>query len=239
MRTVIAIQARLASTRLPRKILSDICGKPMLSQIVRRCRAVPNADAVAIACPEKDSEVIFRATGMFPITGPEDDCLSRLLNVADELEADKLVRVTGDCPLIPPDLIRAAIETATKDKALPLVQNWRPRTFPDGFDFEVWDVPLLRKLSMRLTSEKDREYFSLWALNNKLDNHSMRNQGTDFSRMRFTVDYLEDLEVVRAIYEEMGDEVWGANLVVQWGMTHPEIMKKNAKHVKDFGETVG
>lgn len=237
MRTVVAVQARLGSTRLPKKILADLCGKPMLSQIVRRCRAVPNADAVAIACPEADADTIFRATGLQPITGPEEDVLTRLLNVADQLEADKIVRVTADCPLVCPDLIRAGIETATREKALPLVQNWRPRSFPDGFDFEVWDVPILRKMSMHLL-DKDREWFALWALNKKIDNHSIRNQGTDFSRMRFTVDFPEDLEVVRAIYEDMGDEVWGANLIVQWGMTHPHIMKKNEMHVKTFGEVV-
>lgn len=237
MRTVVAVQARLSSTRLPRKVLADVGGRPMLSQIVRRCRAVPNADAVAIACPEGDQGSIFTATGIKPITGPEEDVLTRLLNVADDLEADKLVRVTADCPLIPPDLIRAGIETCTKDQALPLLQNWRPRTFPDGFDFEIWDVGLLRKLSMHLM-DKDREWFALWALNNKVDNHSLRNSHTNFSRLRLTCDYPEDLEVIRALYEDMGEEVWGAEMIVQWCLTHQEIMKKNEKHVGTFGEKV-
>lgn len=235
MRTVIAVQARLSSSRMPRKVLADLAGKPMISQIVRRCRAVENADAVAIACPDEDAEAIFRATGIYPIKGPEEDVLTRLLNVADELEANKLVRVTADCPLICPDLIRMGIEVATKDNALPLVQNWRPRTFPDGFDFEVWDVPTLKKLSMRLM-DKDREWFALWAMDRKIDNHSIKNT-TDLSPLRLTVDYPEDLEVVRAIYEDMGDEVWGAELVTRWCVTHPDVMEKNQMRVSNFGES--
>lgn len=233
MRTVIAIQARLSSERMPRKILADICGRPMLSHIVRRCRAVQNAEAVAIACPEGDQGPIFSATGVRPITGPEHDLLTRLLNVADDLEADKLVRVTADCPLIPPDLIRAGIETAEKDGALPCVQNWRPRTFPDGYDFEVWDVPVLRLLSTQLR-DKDREWFASWYVDGKGNHHSMQNK-PNLAHLRLTVDYPEDLEVIRAIYEDMGDEVWGSELVARWCIANPQVMRKNQKHVKTFG----
>jgi len=234
MRTVIAIQARLGSSRMPRKILCDLHGRPMLNQILRRCRAVSNADGVAIACPEWDKTPIKMATGLDPITGPEDDVLTRLLNVADELEADKLVRVTADCPLIPPDMIRLGIEAMEKAHT-PVVQNWRPRTFPDGFDFEVWDVPVLQALSEKLRG-KDREYFALWAMNNNMTNRSIEGR-ENLSKWRLTVDYPEDLEVVRAIYAEMGDEVWGSDLILRWCAKNPHIMKLNKKHVKDFGES--
>lgn len=217
---------------MPRKVLCDIGGRPMLNQILRRCRAVPNADGVAIACPEWDKGPIMSATGVEPITGPEADVLTRLLNVADALEADKLVRVTADCPLIPPDLIRIGIEHSHK---APVVQNWRPRSWPDGFDFEVWDVPVLKMLSDKLIG-KDREYFAAWSLNNGINTHILECK-SDLSKWRLTVDFPEDLEVIRAVYEDMGEDVWGSDLILRWCQQNPAVMKKNQKHVKDFGES--
>ena len=230
MRTVIAIQARLSSSRLPNKALVDLNGKPLICQLLRRLRAVRNVDAVVVACPEKDAAAFWKATSVQPITGPEDDVLTRILNVADELEADKVVKVGADCPLVPPDGIEYGIKLSSGQR---LVQNWRPRMHPDGFDFDIWDVDYLRDLSMRLQGA-DREWFASWAAEHDGPGRWIPSNH-DASRIRLTVDYPEDLEVVRAIYKDMGDEIWGASLIFQWCLNNPQWVKLNQKHVKDFG----
>ena len=231
MRTVVAIQARLSSSRLPNKALADVNGKPMICQQLRRLRAVRGIDAVAVACPPKDAPAFWKATSVQPITGPEEDLLTRILNVADELEADKIVRVGADCPLAPPDGIEAGIKLCEKEK---LVQNWRPRIWPDGFDFDIWDVPYLRQLSMKYTNG-DREWFASKAAAETPGIHMKGQYRENLSRWRLTVDYPEDLEVIRAIWRDMGDEVWGAALVLQWCANNPRWMASNQKYVSDFG----
>lgn len=235
MKTVIAIQARLASVRLPRKILMDVNGKPMISHLYRRCSAVENAESVVIACPEDDRIDIGKETLLPTVGGPEVDVLTRLLNVAKQYEADRLVRVTGDCPLIPPDLIRHMIDQANKHfPEYDVVQNWKPRCHPDGFDCEVWDVSFLKHLSNELTKEGDREWFAQKALESGTKQIHV-GSGADYSRIRLTVDYPEDLEIIRAIYKDMGDEVWGAELIHRWVISHKRLMMTNAKYVGSYG----
>lgn len=226
MRTLIAVQGRLGSKRFPRKILEDLDGSPMIAQVARRCRAVKDV-GVLIACPEKEREEIFTATGIGTIGGPEDDLLTRLLNAADYNHAEVLVRVTADCPLICHDLIEHGLRQMKKYKAR-LVQNWRPRVWPDGFDFEVWEVKLMRELSEKLTGG-DREWFAQWALDHGVPSVHLPAPPftSNLQDIRLTVDKPEDLDVVRVLYGDMRGEVWGAELVVRWCLEHPKLVKKS------------
>jgi spore coat polysaccharide biosynthesis protein SpsF (cytidylyltransferase family) len=236
MRAVIAVQARLGSTRLPRKILSDINGKPMLSQIVRRCKATRLP--VTVSCPPEDAVEIAKALpGVDVVSGPEKDILFRLLLVAAHSKASHVVRVTGDCPLIPHDLILAALEASKK--GAPCVQNWRPRTFPDGFDFEIWDVGFLVALKAKLKPE-DAEYFAQYCLDKKLPNYALTYAGKNMAHLRLTVDYAEDLDVIREIYQAQGEDIWESGRVVEWCNAHPATMALNAAKVDGrFGARSG
>lgn len=232
MNPVVAVQARLSSTRLPRKVLVDVGGQPMLAQIVRRCKATTYP--VYISCPPEDAEEIGKAVpGTTVVPGPEKDVLWRMLLVAARGKATHLVRVTGDEPLIPHDLITRAVEEAGRTGAA-CVQSWRPRTFPDGFDFEVWHVPFLVALAAKLKDE-DREWFASWCLDKGMPSIPVTSAGENLSKLRLTVDYSEDLEVVRAIYEAMGEEIWDSGRVVSWCKMHPATMRKNQERVTDFG----
>ena len=229
MKTVIAIQARLKSTRLPRKILAEIGGKPLISQLFRRMRAVRAADDVVISCPYADAGEVQELTMLPCRSGPEEDVLTRLLIAAKGY--DFLVRVTADCPAMPPDLVEHMISDAVNRDEV--VQNWRPRAYPDGFDCEVWPVKVLLELSDSLTGD-DREWFAQAYLDQK--KRSFHPGGDkQLAKMRLTVDYPEDLEVIEALYSDMGDEVWGARRIIEWCYQNPRIMRFNKMHVKDFG----
>lgn len=231
MRTVIAIQARMSSQRLPGKVLMDLNGRPLLSQLYRRMRAVKEAFHVDIACPYKDREMIAEATGVEPVAGPEDDILTRLMNVVLDNKADFLVRITADCPAMPPDLVSHGIREAMRWRKV--VQNWRPRAHPDGFDFDIWPTHVLKELDGKLDG-KDREWFASAYLDAKGENVHVDGNRL-LSKLRLTVDYPEDLEVMRALYADMGDEVWGASLIVQWCTVNGLKMKPNEKYSGEFG----
>lgn len=214
----------------------------MLAQMHRRLQACKEAFAVVVACPIQDVKPIEQACPGIPVYGgPESDLLTRLLGCAEEYEAYTLVRVTADCPLVCPEMIDYGIQTLDKaqkrppSKQIPLVQNWRPRTYPDGFDFDIWSVDFLSKLS-ESCDPKYREYFAQHCVDVNLNNSSIQNT-QDLSKYRVTVDYPEDLELVRLIWAAMGDENWGAELIVRWLASHPEECKINAKRIDGtFGE---
>jgi spore coat polysaccharide biosynthesis protein SpsF (cytidylyltransferase family) len=229
-RTVIAIQARLGSKRMPRKILADLGGMPMLQYMYNRLKGCKEAFAVVVACPVEDVKAIEQACPGVPVFGgPEEDLLTRLHNCADEYEAYTLVRVTADCPLVCPEMLDHGIQILDKkhNQEIPLVQNWRPRTYPDGFDFDIWRVDFLAKISENMPAAQ-REYFAQWCLDHELSNSSIQNS-MNLSHFRLTVDYPEDLELVRKVVAAMGEEVWGAELIVRYLVTHPEDVEIN-KH---------
>lgn len=230
MRTVVAIQARLGSSRLPNKALVDLGGKPLIVQMLRRLKSIRGIHTVVVACPPQDAEKFRMATGEWPIIGPEEDVLTRILNVAKTFDADRIVRVGADCPLAPADGIEWALRRYPDER---LVQNTVPRTYPDGFDFDIWHTSYLKELSSRLTG-LDREWFVSCAIKSDRTCISVHAQN-DLSRWRLTVDYPEDVELLRKIYEDMGSEIWDSKRVLEWCARHPRDMKINQHRVTDFG----
>lgn len=236
MRVAIVIQARLDSQRLPKKILAEVDGLPMLAQLHKRMKASKRATAVIVACPVKDQAEIERATGLHCYGGPEQDLLTRLLGAAEMLEADMMVRVTGDCPLADPEMIDMGVGELWKAKNKGWCQDWEPRTYPDGLDYDIWRVDYLNYLDKKLKGD-DREYFASWCLKNKEDNLAIIN-GQDLSRMlRLTVDYTEDLELVRNVYGQMDGAIWNANDIISYVLANPEVNAINAVHIgaNNFG----
>lgn len=230
------IQARLKSQRLPKKILAEVDGLPMLSQLHKRMKASKRATAVIVACPEWDLKEIESATGLHCYGGPEEDLVTRLLGAAEMAEADMMVRITADCPLSDPAMIDFGIGELYKAKNKGWAQNWAPRTYPDGLDYDIWKVDYLKYLDKKLTG-KDREYFASWCAENKEDNIAVIN-GLDLSRMlRLTVDYEEDLTLIRNIYAQMDGAIWDANDIISYVLANPEVNAINSQHIgaNNFG----
>ncbi len=233
---LIVIQARLSSTRLPGKVLLPLAGRPMLSQIHRRCSSVRKVPVV-VACPEKDQEAIFTHTGIVPYGGPEEDLLTRLLIPLRKLECDALIRVTGDCPLVDPQMIQDFINVA-KSERTPIVTNtYPPRMWPNGVDLELYHRGFLEDMDKALQG-KDREYFYSWCLKNCGEHAFTKiNPDTDAHRVRLTVDYPEDLKLMEAIYKAQGREIWPIRDILLW-LYRPEnrsLMQLNKKYEMETG----
>ena len=149
-RCVAVVQARLASKRLPKKVLCKLGDRTMLEQIVRRCKAARTIDTVVVACPVGDDQEIFEATGILPIPGSDTDLVGRLtsaVKVADS-KATHFIRITGDCPLVCPRMIEHISWNAMNSGAK-IVTNWKRRTFPDGMDLDAWDMDWLLKQELK------------------------------------------------------------------------------------------
>ena len=145
MNTVAIVQARLGSTRLPRKVLMNLGGQTVLERVIGRLQRCRQLDEVVVATTTdpSDDEIVLESQRLCTrvTRGSETDVLSRYFESATEVAADLVVRVTSDCPLIDPKLIdrmvRHSKASSTQGHAYDYFSNVRPRSFPRGLDAEV------------------------------------------------------------------------------------------------------
>lgn len=162
MMAVCIVQARLNSTRLPRKVLLPLNGHTVLNEVLERCKTIPGIDRVVCAVPDGETELIDCALkfGVTVIAGPEHDVLTRYYRAARATDADIVLRVTADCPLISPELCGEVLATLKRENAGYASNVW-PRTFPKGVDCEAFTFKTLRDAYLNST---EREHVTTWML---------------------------------------------------------------------------
>jgi len=207
MKIVSTIEARMTSTRLPGKTLKPILGKPMLELLVERLRQARKVDEVVIATtvdPSDDSiEELARRMGVGIFRGSMDDVLDRVLKAAQAYKADIIVEMTGDCPLLDPNVVDLAIRTF-EEGDYDYVSNIVERTYPRGLDTQVYPTRVLAEVDRKTQDPADRENVSLYIYEHPGEyrlGHFHMEGGADHSGMRLTVDTLEDFQLISRIYE--------------------------------------
>lgn len=200
MRTVAIIQARLGSTRLPGKALMDVGGKPLLQHVVERAWQM-RVDQVVIATGTLADAEAFEA-GLSSVPGKETilmvpraidemDVLGRFAQAAKETQADAIVRLTGDCPLLDPYIANAVLKLYRETSGCEYASNVS-RGYVDGTDVEVMSRWALDAADAHATDLFDREHVSPW-----IRRHAVC--ATMQPIMKTSVDTMEDLERVRAM----------------------------------------
>jgi len=166
-RVVATIEARMGSSRLPGKVLMDALGEPMLMHLVRRLRAVPSVDNVVIATTTNSGDApivdFAAANGIACFRGSEDDVLARVIAAGESDGAEVLVEITGDCPVIDPDLVEQTIRMYFHHK-VDYASNSIVRGYPDGMDTQVISMAALKSSAALTSNPLDREHVSryLW-----------------------------------------------------------------------------
>lgn len=236
MRVGIISQARMTSTRLPGKVLLEAAGQSLLAWHVQRLRAAEIPLYLAITANAADDALAaFAAAHGLPCTrGDEHDVLARYQQCATAHDLDVIVRVTSDCPLIAPELIAAGVRRylAAADSRLYL-SNALERTYPRGFDFEVFSRELLEEAAARATRPEDREHVTPFLHQNRAGNVRFAHyrRPTDASRYRLTVDTAPDLALVRRLLEDYAAGGLSAEELIALLDAHPELVALNA-HVE-------
>lgn len=203
MTTVAVIQARMGSTRFPGKVLADLRGRPVLAHIIERCSRAETVDRVVVATTDAalDDPVAAqaRASGAGVTRGPVEDVLSRFVLAAREHDADVLVRITADCPLVDPGIVDRVVR-ARADAQADYAGNVEPPTYPDGYDVEVLTVACLARLDRDAVLPHEREHVTARVREHPGDFHTVNVCGDrDRSWIRLTIDVPEDLERVSAV----------------------------------------
>jgi spore coat polysaccharide biosynthesis protein SpsF len=238
MRIVAIIQARMGSTRLPGKVLSDLGGAPMLSRVVSRvCRAVSLDDVRVGTTTGAEDDVIARwcaQHGCPCFRGSRDDVLDRYYQAARQAGADAVVRVTADCPLIDPGVIdRVVAEFRARQPLVHYASNVAaPRTYPRGLDTEVIRSDALSRAWAEDQDPAWREHVTPYVYRHPelFHTHAVR-AGADYSAMRWTVDTAADREFARRVYGHFGDAPFSWQDVLALLGRNPEWLAINA-HVE-------
>lgn len=237
MQTVAIIQARMGSTRLPGKVMREIVGQPMIAHVVERARRIPSVDAVVVATSTHAKEAplvnYLRKQAVPVVRGPEHDVLARYVQAARTSTAERVVRITSDCPLLMPEVSDRVIQ-AFDSRRCDYASNTLERTYPRGLDTEVVSRDVLEAAHRSADDTADREHVTRYVLRRP---HRFQlcpvTGNTDCSDLRWTVDEEEDLELVRKIYDALYDEDshFGYQEVLNCLYEHPEWVDLN-RHVE-------
>jgi len=234
MRVVAIVQARMGSARLPGKVLLDLAGEPMLVRDMNRLSRAQTLDKVVVATTVDPADDVIarlcdeRSWSCF--RGSQEDVLDRYYRAAVDYEANVVVRITSDCPLIDPEVVdRVVHEFLEQQPALDYASNTLPnRTFPRGLDTEVFRFDVLEQTWHQDHNPTWREHVTLYIRSHPelFRTHGVMNE-VDYSHMRWTVDTPEDIAFVRRIYNhfECDQFLWQDVLVVL--KEHPEWLKIN------------
>lgn len=207
MTTLIIVQARMTSTRLPGKVLLPLAGEPMLSRLVERLRRVQRADGIVVATTTNTADdPIAALCAQLDVPchrGSEHDVLARYADAARLHGANVVVRITSDCPLIDPALIDQVI-AAYAEGGSDYVSNMLPPTWPYGMAVEVFSADALAQAHAEATQAAEREHvtpFLYW----HPERYRLRNVASpvDLSTHRWTVDTSEDYELVSRLFDHL------------------------------------
>ena len=209
MKVVAITQARMTSTRLPGKVLREAAGRSLLGHHIERVRRAATVDEVVVATTANATDDVIAGwcarEGVAVFRGSEHDVLSRYVGAANEHDADVVVRVTSDCPLIDPEVIDLTVRAfAAEALDCDYASNRIVHTYPRGLDTEVLWRSVLNTAAREATDAPDREHVTLfvWRQPERFRLVNLQADG-DYSRHRWTVDTPEDFELMRRIIEDL------------------------------------
>ncbi len=206
MKIVIIVQARMTSTRLPGKVLKVVMGKPLLEYQIERLRRIKSVDEIVIATTTNDTDqpiVDFCNRLSVPyFRGSEEDVLARYHGAAEKHNADIVVRITSDCPVIDPAVCEEAITYFLNNQDQ--YDYVRLEQYPRGLDAEVFSYKTLDECFKEATDNPDREHVTPFIYRHP-ERYRVKHVkcNEDFSHHRWTVDTTEDFELVKCIIEEL------------------------------------
>lgn len=239
-KVVVTIEARMTSSRLPGKVLLPAGGEPMLMHLIRRLRAVASIDEIVIATTTNTSDApiveFAKLASVLCHRGSEDDVLARVIGAGDMTQAEVLVEITGDCPVIDPDLVEQTIRMFFHHE-VDYASNSIVRSYPDGMDTQVMWFSAL-KLSATMTNDRlDREHVSRFICQHpELFSrvHLIAPPSLHWPELGLTLDEASDYQLLTKIIEELApaNPLFGCGDMIRLLRERPEWVEINRKVVR-------
>jgi glutamate-1-semialdehyde 2,1-aminomutase len=243
MKIVAIVQARMGSTRFPNKVMRVIDGVPMIQLLLARLAQsqLINEIVVATSQDSRNQPLVefVRRQGYSVYQGSEDDVLDRFYQAATLHDGDVVARITGDCPLIDPEVVDGVIRAFASSGA-EYACNTNPPTYPDGLDVEVFSYAALASAWRDASRPSEREHVTPYIRESGRFRVLNVPYGEDCSNERWTVDEPEDFDVIKAIFRHFAprtDFAWRE--VMELRRTKPDIFAANRHLIRNEGATMG
>jgi len=242
MKTVVVVQARIGSTRLPNKVLMPLAGRPLLQRMIERVMAAQSAFEIVVATTHCDEDAVIvdlaRKIDVPVYAGHPTDLLDRHVRAARAFKADVVVKIPSDCPLIDPGVIDRVLHRYHELHGyVDYVSNLHPQSYPDGNDVEVVPMEILECAWREATAPHEREHTTpfIW---DQPDRFTISNvaweSGRDFSRShRWTIDYPADYAFISQVFDHLWspERIFTMHDILDLLDTHPSLALTNAQYV--------
>ena len=238
---VTVIQARTGSTRLPNKVFLPLAGEPLLYRMYERVISSPLSGTVVIAIPNETAddpiETFCKEKNILLFRGDSFDLLDRHYRAGLKYDAEVVIKIPSDCPLIDPDVISNTINfyLDNSDK-YDYVSNLHPQSYPDGNDVEIMSMEALKKAWDNAYKDFEREHTTPYFWENpalfRIGNVKWET-GLDYSMThRWTIDYYEDYLFIKEVYDELYNQNprFGIHEILSLLSRKPELTKINEKY---------
>ena len=239
--TLVVLQARLSSSRLPGKVLKPILGQPMIYRQVERLRRAKTIKNLVVATsidPSDDHLADYLKLSSIPfVRGNLNDVLARF-ETAIKLfpDAEHIIRVTGDCPLIDPCILDQIVNCHILEKN-DYTSNTVEVTYADGLDVEVIKRTIFEEILKTATLPYEREHVTpyIYTHSEKYKIKHFKYSGEAFDHLRWTVDHQEDYELVTKIFENLylRNPSFGAEDILKLINENPDLALINSKYIRN------
>lgn len=233
---VATIEARMSSSRLPGKVLLPAAGKPMLLHLYQRLQQVKSLSDIVLATtvnqPDDALEDFAREHGISIFRGSEDDVLSRVIGAAEHAAADVIVEISGDCPLIDPELVAQCIEIH-KNNTADFVSNAATASYPGGMDVSIFSLDVLKKSESMVQDPLHREHVCLNIVQHP-ELFSRLNvvapPRLNWPELEVLLDEQKDYDLICSLIETLGeqDPYFDCYKIIDFLRANPEIRQLNS-----------
>lgn len=242
MKNLVIIQARCGSSRLPNKVLKDLCGKPSLQRMIERVQKSRLVDEIIVATSIKKENLkivkLCANMGVRVFVGSEEDVLDRYYQAARLLEPEYVIRLTADCPCFDGELLDEALHQLESDTDY---MGMLTESFADGLDIQIISFKALEKSWNESIHSFEREHVTQYVIN-RPEEFVLQNFESPigyFGDQRWTIDEVEDFEVVEHIYkyfiETKKKEDFGYRDILEFMEKHPDIKSINSMYSRNEG----
>lgn len=233
----------MGSSRLPNKVLREVEGKPLLEILIERISISRLINQIVLAIPDTRQndplEDFARNHDIFVFRGSEEDVLDRYYQSASKCDADTIIRLTGDCPLLDGMLLDECI-AMYQSSSVDYLSNVSPPTFPDGLDIEVFSYNALSVAWKEAGTVFEREHVTPYLRDSGKFKTSNKIFDSDFSELRWTVDEESDLDVIKRVFRHFApDFKFDWKQVLELHESHSHYFDANSKISRNQGATMG
>lgn len=243
LKVVAIVQARMGSTRLPNKVMKPINGVPMIELLLGRLSKATLVNQIVVATSIDDRNKVLvdhvQKIGYACEQGSENDVMERYIQAAKKHQADVVIRITGDCPLVDPVLVDECVQQFLDQDVDYLCNNYPP-TLPDGLDIEVFKLAALERAQDESDKLFDHEHVTPYLRESGKFRTATIKNAEDFSSLRWTVDEPVDFVVIEKVFNHFypnTDFDWRTVLKLQ--VEHPEWFSLNQYIIRNEGAVMG